>query len=237
MKKIVVGNQKATLKKEEIINFVDYFKNKSICRDVVVCPSMIFIPYFEKTNFILGSQDVSVKSGGATTGEVSGIQLKSVNIRYTIVGHSERRDMFNELSTTIVEKINKLLENDIVPILCVGEHLKDKNNGNQKDIVAKELMEVFDNVSSDKEIIVAYEPIWAIGTGLIPTNNEIEDMLSFIKDFVSDKYKKNIKVLYGGSVNSKNIDELNKISIVDGYLIGGASCKEEEFLHIIEECM
>ena len=236
MKKIVVGNQKASLKKEEIISFVEFFKNKDICKDVVVCPSMIFIPLFEKTQFILGSQDVSVKSGGATTGEVSGVQLKSANIKYTIVGHSERRDMFNELSTTIVEKINKLFENGIIPILCVGEHLEDKNNGHQKDVVARELMEVFDNIPKDKEIIIAYEPIWAIGTGLIPTINEINDIVSFIKDFVSDKYKKNIKVLYGGSVNSKNIDDLNK-TVCDGYLIGGASCKEEEFLHVIERCL
>lgn len=237
MKKLVVGNQKTVLKKEEIIDFVDFLKENDLCKEVVICPSYIFIPYFDKCNFILGSQDVSFKNGGATTGEVSSKQLKSMNVKYSIVGHSERRDMFNDNSTVIVEKINRLFEEDITPILCVGEHLEDKENGNQKDVVAKELMEVFDNISKEKDIVIAYEPIWAIGTGLIPSNNEIEDIISFIKDFTSDKYNKSVKVLYGGSVNSKNIDELNEITVVDGYLIGGASCKKEEFLEIINKCL
>ena len=236
MKKIVVGNQKAVLEKDSVLNFIKFFENNDLVSEVVICPSFVFIPYFEKSKFILGSQDVSIKNGGATTGDVSSKQLKSMNISYSIVGHSERREIFNDLSTVIVEKINRLYEEGITPILCVGENKEEKENNTTKDVIAKELIDVFDNISKDREIIVAYEPIWAIGTGLVPTLDEIDDIVSFIKDFISDKYKKNVKVLYGGSVNSKNIDELNK-TVSDGYLIGGASCKEEEFLHIIEKCL
>ncbi len=236
MKKVVVGNQKTVLEKDKVLNFVKFFENNDLVKDVVICPSFMFIPYFEKCKFILGSQDVSCKNGGATTGEVSSKQLKSMNVCYSIVGHSERREMFNDLSPVIVEKINRLFEEDITPILCVGENKEEKENNTTKDVIAKELIDVFDNISKDRDVVIAYEPIWAIGTGLVPTIDEINDIISFIKDFVSDKYKKNIKVLYGGSVNSKNIDELNT-SVSDGYLIGGASCKEEEFLHIIERCM
>lgn len=237
MKKIVVGNQKTVLKKNDVLDFVSFFKNDDLCKDVVVCPSSLFLPYYENSNFILGSQDVSLKDGGATTGEVSSKQLKSMNVKYSIVGHSERREMFNDLSTTIVEKINRLYDEDIIPILCVGEHLNERTSGSAKDVVARELMEVFDFNVKDKDIVIAYEPIWAIGTGLIPNNQDINEMISFIKDYLNDKYNKNVKVLYGGSVSLKNIDELNTVDIIDGYLIGGASCKKEEFKEIIKKCI
>ena len=136
----------------------------------------------------------------------------------------------------IVNKINRLFEQDIKVILCVGESLETRKQGSEKDFVAKQLLEIFDNIDKERinDIIIAYEPIWAIGTGLTPTNDEIDEITKYIKDLISDKYNAELKVLYGGSVSMKNVDELNKIEVVDGYLIGGASTKVEEFNYIME---
>ena len=137
-----------------------------------------------------------------------------------------------------VDKINNLLNYDIRPIFCIGEKLDQRKSNITKDVVGKQIMEVFDKLSKEniEKIVVAYEPVWAIGTGIVPTNEEIEDMTSYIKDLIQDKYSSRVLVLYGGSVNQKNIDELNLIEPVDGYLIGGASTKADEFLYIMSKC-
>jgi triosephosphate isomerase len=138
----------------------------------------------------------------------------------------------------LYNKIVKLLENDIIPIFCVGEHLEEKERNITKDIVGKQIMEVFDKLDTTnmEKIIIAYEPIWSIGTGKIPTNEEIIDVTNYIKDLIQDKYEKRNIVLYGGSVNKDNIDILNTIDVVDGYLIGGASTKPAEFMYIMSKC-
>ena len=191
--------------------------------------------YKQNSDYILGAQNVSEKVNGGTTGEISASQLKSMGATLSIVGHSERRQDHNEKSENIVNKLNRLEEQGLNAILCVGESKEQRDEGLAKEFVYQEITEVFDNINNDyfKNIIIAYEPIWAIGTGVIPTNEEIIDMTNYIKDLVEEKYNIDIKVLYGGSVNKNNIDELNKIDVVDGYLIGGASTKEE-FNYIIE---
>ena len=143
----------------------------------------------------------------------------------------------NEDSNIILEKIKRLLENDIIPVLCIGESFEEKENDITKDVVGKEIIEVFSGLDKTQiqKIIIAYEPIWSIGSGLIPKAEEIEEMLSYIKDFVMEKYDSSVKVLYGGSVNKDNIQMLDEISVIDGYLIGGASAKADEFLYIMRE--
>ena len=233
--KLIVGNQKAYLNKEDVLEFIKITK-KSNCKDVILCPTYPFITiYDDNSDYILGAQDVSEKDNGGTTGEVSARELKSLGVTYSIVGHSERRESQDETSSRIINKINRLEEQEMKTIFCVGENKETRDNGNAKDYVGKEIIEVFDNISASylESVIIAYEPIWSIGTGVIPTNEEIHDMTNYIKDLVRDRYKTEIKVLYGGSVNKSNIDELNKIDEVDGYLIGGASTKEE-FNYIIE---
>ena len=157
---------------------------------------------------------------------------------YTIVGHSERRSDNKETNDMFVNKINNLLKFEIRPIFCIGENLDQREANITKDIVGKQIIEVFDKLNKEdiEKIIVAYEPVWAIGTGKVPTNEEIEDMTNYIKDLIQDKYNSRVLVLYGGSVNQKNIDELNLIETVDGYLIGGASTKADEFLYIMSKC-
>jgi triosephosphate isomerase len=232
--KIIIGNQKTYLNTNEINDFIENTNDRN---DVIICPSYPYISkYLENSKYIVGAQNVSEKTNGGTTGEVSASQLKSLGASYCIVGHSERRQMFNEKSENIVNKITRLFEEGITVIFCVGENLELREAGTTKDYVGKQILEVFDNIDRTKleDVIIAYEPIWAIGTGLTPTNDEIADVISYIKDLVKDKYDKDIKVLYGGSVSMKNIDELNTIDIVDGYLIGGASTKPEEFNYIMD---
>lgn len=235
--KLIVGNQKTTLNKDGVLNFIEGTALVD-CSETVICPSYPYIDiYSNKSNFIVGAQNVSEKGNGATTGEVSAEQLNSLGVKYCIVGHSERRRDQKENSEILYNKIINLLSFDIKPIFCIGEVLEEKESGITKDVIGKQILEVFDrlDVNQLEKVIIAYEPVWAIGTGLTPTVEEIEDTTCYIKDLVSDKYNKSITVLYGGSVSSKNVDELNNVSIVDGYLIGGASTKSTEFNFIIEK--
>lgn len=236
--KLVVGNQKTYLNRPEVVDFINKTK-KGNCDNVVICASFPYIDlYLEESKYIVGAQNVSVKGNGASTGEISADQLNSLGVSYTIVAHSERRSDNSETDDMFVNKINNLLKFDIRPIFCIGENLDQREANITKDIVGKQIMEVFDKLDREdiEKIIVAYEPVWAIGTGKVPTNDEIEDMTNYIKDLIQDKYNARVLVLYGGSVNAKNIDELNSIEAVDGYLIGGASTKADEFLYIMSKC-
>ena len=223
--KLVVGNQKTYLNRPEVVDFINKTK-KGNCDNVVICASFPYIDlYLEESKYIVGAQNVSVKGNGASTGEISADQLNSLGVSYTIVAHSERRSDNSETDDMFVNKINNLLKFDIRPIFCIGENLDQREANITKDIVGKQIMEVFDKLDREdiEKIIGAYEPVWAIGTGKVPTIDEIEDMTNYIKDLIQDKYNARVLVLYGGSVNAKNIDELNSIEAVDGYLIGGAS--------------
>jgi triosephosphate isomerase len=236
--KLVVGNQKTYLNREQVLEFIEETKNYD-CGNVIVCPSYIYLDLFlDKSNYMVGAQNVSEKDNGATTGEVSAEQLNALGVSYSIVGHSERREYQHETNEELYNKIVKLIEHDITPIFCVGEKLKDRENNLTKDVIGNQILEVYDKLdpSMIERIIIAYEPVWAIGTGLTPTNEAITDVTFYIKDLVQDKYNKNIAVLYGGSVNQKNIETLNEIDEVDGYLIGGASTKPAEFLYIMSKC-
>ena len=236
--KLVVGNQKTYLNRPEVVDFINKTKNGN-CSNVIICASYPYLDlYLEESNYIVGAQNVSVKGNGASTGEISAEQLNSLGVAYSIVGHSERRSDNHETSDMFYDKIKNLLEFDIRPIFCIGEKLEEREKGITKDVVGKQIMEVFDKLdkSNIEKIVMAYEPVWAIGTGKVPTNEEIDDMICYIKDLIQDKYNARVLVLYGGSVNGKNIDELNQIEQVDGYLIGGASTKADEFLYIMSKC-
>lgn len=236
--KIVVGNQKTYLKRDQVIDFIEKTKNEK-CENVIICPSFIYIDYYlDHSNYIIGGQNVCSEESTSRTGEITASQLSNIGASYSIVAHSERRSNYKETGNDFVNKINCLLENDIKPIFCIGETKSEKENGLTKDIVGKQIIEVFDNLNKEllEKIIVAYEPVWSIGTGLVPTNEEIEEMISYIKDFIQDRYNARVLVLYGGSVNKNNIDTLNKIEVVDGYLIGGASTKVDEFTYIMSKC-
>lgn len=235
--KLVIGNQKSYMDKENIKSFVKELGNiKS--DNVIICPSFIYLNEFDDVDVLLGSQNVSNYDNGEITGEVSSKQLKSMGINFSIVGHSERRQKLNESIEDTNIKIKNLLNKDMIPILCVGETKEEKDIQKTKEIIFKELDGAFKDLLMNDigKVIVAYEPIWSIGTGVIPSNDEINDIVKSIREHIAKEYRTDNVVLYGGSVNLKNIDELNKVDLIDGYLIGGASTKIDEFLQIIDKC-
>lgn len=224
---LIVLNNKCNLTLDEFIKYQDSLKKITSHNELVLCPSNIYLTNFNLMNFNLGSQNVSSYKTGAFTGEASAKQLKSLGVKYSIVGHSERRNYQRETNTDINKKIDMLINHDITPILCVGETKEDKETNNTMNIIKKELHEGLDDIDSSK-VIIAYEPIWAIGTGITPTTKEVESVITQIKQILPQN-----KVIYGGSVNNDNIDNFKHSKVIDGYLLGGLSLKPndlEEFI-------
>lgn len=227
---IIALNHKCHFDKEEFISYLNEFSTINTSNKLILCPTYLNIPLVNNQNILLGSQNVSFADNGSYTGEISAKQLKSYGVKYSIVGHSERRKNQKETNEEIALKVKELLQNDITPILCVGETLEERENNLQKEIIQKELFNILDIKDIDK-IIIAYEPIWSIGTGLLPTNNEIDEVITYIKSLLP-----NNSVLYGGSVTDENVDNLNRISSIDGYLIGGLSLKIDRLKKLLEKC-
>lgn len=228
--KIIAANFKMNLTKKEIDNYLKEIDNKKI-NNVIFFPSNIYIPYFSKYN--IGSQDISFKELGSITGDTSIKQYLDFNIKYVLIGHSERRKYFND-SKYISDKVNLALKNNIIPIICVGETEEEYNNNLTKKVLKDELDEALENNITllNNKIIIAYEPIFSIGTNKVLDIKEIENIVSYIKSYLKNTYLLDIKVLYGGSVNLNNIGNLEKISNLDGYLIGNASLDAKSFLDL-----
>ena len=230
---IIALNNKSNLGKEEYQQYLNEFRKIETEDDLILCPTFLNIQASSLNNCYLGAQNVSKTDSGAYTGEISASQLKSYGVKYCIVGHSERREYQKESLADVHEKVIKLLENNIIPILCIGESLEQRNNNKVEEILKAELLTAVDGLSSnDKDkIIIAYEPIWSIGTGVIPTNDQIIEVFTLIKGLFP-----NNKVLYGGSANEENIELLRNIKQIDGYLLGGLSLKPEKLKIFIEKC-
>ena len=191
-------------------------------------------------NVYIAAQNCHHKASGAYTGEVSAEMLQSLGIQYVIIGHSERRNYYNESNTLIAEKINMALQYNIQPIFCCGEPLDIRKAGIQNDFITQQLQESLQHLTADKlsNIIIAYEPIWAIGTGETATATQAEDMHTHIRSWISTNFGTSISstlsILYGGSVNANNAKEIFSQPNVDGGLVGGASLKADEFVHIVK---
>ena len=229
---IIALNNKCNLGKEEFIDYTDKLDSLETNNTLIVCPTSLNIPMFNNYRIKLGSQNVSTNDYGAYTGEICAKQLKSYGVKYCIVGHSERRTYQKETNEEINEKLKRLLENDIIPILCIGETLDERKANKQEEVIKKEITEGLANLNEEEKskIIIAYEPIWSIGTGLIPNNQEITDIIKLIK-----KLLPNNKVLYGGSANEENISTLKEIKEIDGYLLGGLSLKIDKLKIFLEK--
>ena len=221
--KYFVCNFKNKLTKDDVIKYNNRLSEIDVKMvNLIIVPSLPFLTFFDKNGYSLGSQDISSFMDKTITGEVTGEQLKSLGVEYVIVGHSERREYKHEINIDFINKINNALENGIKVIYCIGETLKDKEDGNTYMVLEKQISEVLNNVEL-KNIIIAYEPVWAIGTGKVPSEKEIKDNIEFIKDIIEDNYDTKLDVLYGGSINKDNIASINAIKVVDGFLVGGAS--------------
>lgn len=222
---IIALNNKCNLTKEEFLTYMTKLNEIQSKHTIILCPSFTNINLYSSNSIHLGAQNVSSYEEGAYTGEISAKQLKKLGVEYCIVGHSERRIYQKETNTDIKYKITHLLQENIRPILCIGESKEERESKMADKVLLQELESALSDLKKEdlNKIIIAYEPIWAIGTGFIPNNDEIEEMFSIIKQ----KYPDN-PVLYGGSVNQNNIEELKKISSIDGYLLGGLSLKINE---------
>jgi len=192
-----------------------------------------------ETNYSVSAQNISEHASGAYTGEVSAEMLKSIEIKYCIVGHSERREYFGETNAQLAQKINLLLKNDITPIFCCGEPLNIREAGGQDKHVETQVEESLFHLTADdlKKIVIAYEPIWAIGTGKTATTGQAQEMHASIRSVLGKKYgndiSSQISILYGGSVKPNNAAELFGSPDVDGGLVGGASLVAKDFIQII----
>lgn len=245
-KKIVAGNWKMNTLLEEGVNLISQIVNKSadIPADVVVIVAPPFThlqPVGDKikgSSICLSAQNCANKKNGAYTGEVSVAMLKSFGCSHVIIGHSERREYYGETNAILVDKIRLALEEGIVPIYCVGETLTERESEKHFEVIQKQLEEVVLTLSDAdlSKIIIAYEPVWAIGTGRVATSAQAQEIHHFIRQLLVKKSAQavNIPILYGGSCNPGNAKEIFSQSDVDGGLIGGASLKAEDFIKLTQ---
>ena len=248
-KKIVAGNWKMNKTFDDAYELVEKIaeamdKLAKPEHEVIVCPPFPFLEMCgdlsEESFFAVGAQDVSEHESGAYTGEVSAAMLGSMGLDYCIVGHSERRAYHNESNEAIANKVRQLLTNDIRPIFCCGEKLPEREAGTQFDVVERQISESLFDLTAEQfaNIVIAYEPVWAIGTGKTATPEQAQEMHHHIRSLIERKYghdtADNTTILYGGSCNAKNAKELFANPDVDGGLIGGASLKADDFITIIQ---
>lgn len=247
-KKVVAGNWKCNTTLQEGIELakaVNELVAEKGAKDVVV---VLGTPFTHLTSVInavdnsrigVASQNCAAEAKGAFTGEVSAAMVKSTGAGYVILGHSERREYYNETSEILNKKVALALENGLTPIYCCGEALAIRNAGTQNEYVINQLKETIFNLSVEdfKKLIIAYEPIWAIGTGVTATTEQAQEMHKEIREAIAAQFGKEVadetSILYGGSCNAKNANELFANPDVDGGLIGGASLKAEDFIQII----
>lgn len=232
--KLIVANIKMNMKFGELANYLNHLKtiNK---KNIVICPSYIYIPYFLNYDFSVGSQNVCAYEDGGYTGEVSAKQLASIGVKYTIIGHSERRIKLKEDNLEINKKIKSSLDSNLKVILCIGETLEESKLLKKDIVLKRQIRDALFNVKDLSDIVIAYEPVWSIGTNKIPEKEDLKHTIKYIKELVKDMYKTNIKVIYGGSINENNITALESIKELDGFLIGSASINPSQFIEIINK--
>lgn len=249
-KRIVAGNWKMNNNLDEglklaseVINMVSDEVMDNVT--IVMAPPFPFIYNVGKLaenqeNIFVAGQNCNENASGAYTGEVSATMLKSVKAKFVIIGHSERREYFKETNELLAKKVNIALENDLVPIFCCGESLETRESGNHFEFVCNQLTESIFHLNEDQfsKIVIAYEPIWAIGTGRTASSEQAQEMHQKLREHIKAKFGEaianNTPILYGGSCNPKNAKELFSCPDVDGGLIGGASLKSRDFVDIIK---
>lgn len=214
--------------------------------DIVVCPPAIDIKSvytvidFDKTKIAVGAQNVHWEESGAFTGEISIPMIKEAGCEFCIVGHSERREMFNETDTSVNLKVKALIEADIAPIVCVGESLSMRDSGDYVGFIVAQVRAALAGLDEAdmKKVVIAYEPIWAIGTGRTATPEQAEEVCAAIRASIADMFGKGVadacRVLYGGSMNVGNVESLLAQPDIDGGLIGGAALQSDSFRQLIE---
>jgi triosephosphate isomerase len=247
--KVIAGNWKMNndlMESEKlIVELKNLLQNEKPNCDVIICPP--FTSLSEASKLVkgsvikLGAQNMYFEENGAYTGEVSASMLKSAGCEYVILGHSERRNIFDENDKMINKKIKKALSAELKPIFCVGELLEERENGTTKEVIKKQVLKGLESVSAGEmqSIIIAYEPVWAIGTGKTATPAQAQEVHEFIRDLIEIEYSMevsmNLVILYGGSVKPDNAKQLLSQIDIDGALVGGACLKVDSFMGIIKD--
>ncbi len=244
-KPIIAGNWKMFKTRDEALFFILKVSEKmpSIKKvDSVICAQAPLIRCLIKRqglNLRIGAQNLFYEDEGAYTGEISGKMLKSYKVDYVIIGHSERRNYFHETDEIVNKKIKAALRNELKPIVCVGEHLEERESGKTNELLNTQIKAAFAGITAEEmaKIVIAYEPIWAIGTGKTATAEQADAacgyIRSLIKELYGEKVSEAIRIQYGGSVKPENIDELLEKENIDGALIGGASLDPEKFIKMV----
>lgn len=247
MKPVIAGNWKMFKNTAEAVSLVQTIKAgvyKGYDCQIIICPPFTALSsvsqILKDTPVELGAQNMHPETEGAFTGEISPLMLKDVNCRYVILGHSERRQYFKEDDDFINEKVKTALKYSLVPIVCVGETLDQREAKQQHEVVKSQFDLSLKDITKDEimKLLIAYEPVWAIGTGKTATPEQAEQMHSYIRRLLKERYDEKtaaeVPILYGGSVKPDNIAELMKKPNVDGALVGGASLKAESFVQIVQ---
>lgn len=238
--KIVAGNWKLNGNKALVSAFNNAFTVAKLDNvSVMIFPPALYANEFDCEQLIIGVQNVSEQQSGAFTGELSTLMLNDIGIGHTLIGHSERRDLYHEDNDLIAAKVVTALAANITPILCIGESLDIRTAGKVNEFIQAQLDSVIDAVGMTglSKCILAYEPIWAIGTGVTATPAQAQEVHAFIRDYLGSidaSVAQSLSILYGGSVNAKTAPDLFAQPDIDGGLVGGASLKEEEFLTICQ---
>lgn len=246
-KKVIAGNWKMNMLPNETINFIEGLSQeiKDVKNEIILCVPYTDLFYAlltaQNTNIKIGAQNMHWKEKGAYTGEISGQMLKSIGVEYVIIGHSERRQYFAETDETVNLKVKSALENNLKPIICVGETLEQREHGETEKIIESQIKLALKDLTKEqiRAIIIAYEPVWAIGTGKTATPEEANNVIKYIRKQIKELYNEeiaeNIIIQYGGSVKASNAEELFNMSDIDGALVGGASLNCKEFSEIVNK--
>lgn len=243
-KPIIAGNWKMNKTIKEALEFAEAVKGKT-CPDkaeAVICAPFTLLKDLKEsvagTDIKIGAQNMHFEDNGAFTGEVAPAMLKEIGMDYVIIGHSERRQYFNETDETVNKKVLKALEVGIDPIVCCGETLEEREADKTKDVVKVQVEAALKDVAKEDlaKVVIAYEPIWAIGTGKTATSEQANDVIAYIREVVKGLYgelAEEVRIQYGGSVKPANVAEIMAQSDIDGALVGGASLKAEDFLALL----
>jgi len=242
---LIAGNWKMHKTVPEAVELVRELKElvKDVTdRDILVCPPFTALyPVSQElkgSNIYLGGQNMFYEEEGAFTGEISPLMLKDVGCRFVILGHSERRHIFKEDDRLINKKVLSAVEHGLTPILCVGETLQERESGRTKEVVKKQVVEGLKGLTPESEFVIAYEPVWAIGTGRTATPELAQEVHEFIRNTLKELFgsekAETVRILYGGSVKPNNAAGLLKMPDIDGALVGGASLKAESFSQIVK---
>ena len=243
-KPIIAGNWKMHKTIAEALEFVNEVKDRvnNDKVEAVICAPFTLLKDLKQatkgTNIKIGAKNMQFEEKVAFTGEISPLMLKELDMDYVVIGHSERRQYFNETDETVNKKVLKALEVGIDPILCVGETLEEREAGNTKDVCKVQVEKALENVSKEDlaKVVIAYEPVWAIGTGKTATSEDANDVIAYIREVVANLYGElanEVRIQYGGSVKPSNVAEIMNQSDIDGALVGGASLEANDYVELV----